>query len=77
MKYFWFLTGTFDFTTSDSAFYGYVKVVDDIGKIEIEAIKKEVEQFVPQKQEFVDYSGFPSSHIEKMGWNTFTEYPGV
>ena len=26
------------------------KVVDDIGKIEIEAIKKEVEQFVPQKQ---------------------------
>jgi len=54
--------GDFDFTTSDSAFYGYVKVVDDIGKIEIEAIKKEVEQFVPQKQEFVDYSGFPSSH---------------
>jgi sulfite exporter TauE/SafE/copper chaperone CopZ len=37
----------FDFYTSDSSFYGYVKVVDDINKIDEEAIKKEVSEYVP------------------------------
>jgi len=35
-------TGDFDFSTKDNVFYGYVKVVDDISKINIEAIKTEV-----------------------------------
>jgi sulfite exporter TauE/SafE len=35
----------FDFSTDDFGFYGYVKVVDDIQKIDTEAIKKEVIAF--------------------------------
>jgi hypothetical protein len=35
----------FDFSTDDFGFYGYVKVVDDIGKIDKEAIQKEVSAF--------------------------------
>jgi sulfite exporter TauE/SafE/copper chaperone CopZ len=33
----------FDFSTEDNIFYGYVKVVDDLNNINIEAIKAEVE----------------------------------
>lgn len=36
---------SFDFSTGDNAFYGYVKVVDDIVTTDIEAIKKEVGEF--------------------------------
>ena len=33
----------FDFSTADNVFYGYVKVTDDISRIDIEAIKADVE----------------------------------
>jgi sulfite exporter TauE/SafE/copper chaperone CopZ len=33
--------GDFDFSTADNVFYGYVKVVDDLNSIDIEAIRKE------------------------------------
>ncbi len=36
---------SFDFSTGDNTFYGYVKVVDDIVETDIEAIKEEVSQF--------------------------------
>lgn len=36
---------SFDFSTGDNAFYGYVKVVDDISKADIETIKAEVGKF--------------------------------
>jgi hypothetical protein len=35
-------TADFEFYTVDSVYYGYVKVVDDINNINIEAIKAEV-----------------------------------
>lgn len=35
-------TDSFDFSTGDSAFYGYVKTVDDLDEIDVEAIKTEV-----------------------------------
>ena len=40
-----FPTDDFDFSTGDHVFYGYVKVVDDIKKVDIEAIKAEVSEF--------------------------------
>lgn len=52
----------FEFTTSGSSFFGYVKVVDDINNIDIDAIKDEVSRYVPTVQEFVDTSGLPSCH---------------
>jgi len=52
----------FDFSTADGAFFGYVKVVDDIKQIDIDAIKNEVSQYVPILQEIIDYSGLPSCH---------------
>jgi len=52
----------FDFSASDYSFYGYVKVVDDISKIDIDAIKKEVSKYVPTIQEIIDYSRLPSCH---------------
>jgi plastocyanin domain-containing protein len=35
-------TGDFEFSTGDNAFYGYVKVVDNINFVNIEAVKAEV-----------------------------------
>jgi hypothetical protein len=35
----------FDFSTADNVFYGYVKVVDDLDTVDIEAIKAEVADF--------------------------------
>jgi hypothetical protein len=35
----------FDFSTGDNIFYGYVKVVNDINYVDIEAIKIEVANF--------------------------------
>ena len=37
----------FDFYTSDSSYYGYVKVVEDIKNIDLESIKKEIEAYSP------------------------------
>ncbi len=52
----------FDFSTASGSFYGYVKVVEDISNINIEAIKKEVSEFAPTIQEYVDDSGIPACH---------------
>jgi plastocyanin domain-containing protein len=38
----------FDFSTGDNIFYGYVKVVDDIANVNIEAIKAEVGEYETQ-----------------------------
>ncbi|MDR1655519.1 MAG: sulfite exporter TauE/SafE family protein [Treponema sp.] len=35
----------FDFSTQDNIFYGYVKAVDDIASVDIEAVKAEVSEF--------------------------------
>lgn len=43
----------FDFFTSDSKYYAYVKVVEDIKNINLEAIKKEVSEYSPS-----DNSGY-------------------
>ncbi len=37
----------FDFSTGDNAFYGFIKVVDDITAADIEAIKAEIGKFKP------------------------------
>ncbi|MHB1152514.1 MAG: urease accessory protein UreH domain-containing protein [Eubacteriales bacterium] len=52
----------FDFSASDNSFYGYVKVVDDINKIDIAAIKEEVGKYVPAIQEVINESALPSCH---------------
>lgn len=52
----------FDFSTSDNAFYGYVKVVEDIKDIDLKAIKREVKAYVPIIQEIEDTTGLPSCH---------------
>jgi sulfite exporter TauE/SafE/copper chaperone CopZ len=36
---------SFDFSTGDNVYYGYVKVVDDIGSIDMDGIKNEVSGF--------------------------------
>jgi plastocyanin domain-containing protein len=41
-------TDDFDFSTGDNVFYGYVKVVDDLSDVDIEAIKTEVSNFETQ-----------------------------
>ncbi|GHU72278.1 heavy metal-associated domain-containing protein [Spirochaetia bacterium] len=38
-------TNDFDFSTGDNVFYGYVKMVDDLNNVDIEAIKAEVENY--------------------------------
>jgi hypothetical protein len=35
----------FEFSTADNVFYGYVKVVDDLAAVDIEAVKAEVSDF--------------------------------
>jgi len=52
----------FDFFTEDNSFYGFVKVVDDINNIDIEAIKDEVKAYNPTVQESDDDAGLPSCH---------------
>ncbi|MDR0730759.1 MAG: sulfite exporter TauE/SafE family protein [Treponema sp.] len=37
-------SGDFDFSTADNVFYGYVKVVDDLDDVDIEAVKTEVSE---------------------------------
>ncbi len=52
----------FDFSASDNSFYGYVKVLDNINKIDTDAIKKEVGNYVPSTQDVIDESGLSSCH---------------
>jgi sulfite exporter TauE/SafE/plastocyanin domain-containing protein len=47
----------FEFSSIDNSYFGYVKVVDDINKIDLEAIKKEVSEFVPTIQDSSSYGG--------------------
>ena len=54
--------GDFDFATFDNTFYGYVKVVDNINQVDVDKIKKEIYQYVPTIEEFIDNSGLPSCH---------------
>ncbi len=51
----------FDFSTSDTNLFGYVKVVDDINKVDLEAIKKEVSKYRPQDY-YAGGGGLPSCH---------------
>lgn len=37
--------GSFDFSTGDHAFYGYIKVVDELNNVDMEEIKKEISSF--------------------------------
>jgi sulfite exporter TauE/SafE/copper chaperone CopZ len=37
--------GDFDFSTADNVFYGYVKVVEDLNKVDMEAVRAEVSEF--------------------------------
>jgi predicted ATP-dependent Lon-type protease len=34
-------TGDFDFSTADNVFYGFVKVVNDLNDVDIEAVRTE------------------------------------
>jgi sulfite exporter TauE/SafE/copper chaperone CopZ len=52
----------FDFYTEDNAFYGYVKVVEDINNIDEEAIRQEVSEYRPSAEPFDAGSGLPSCH---------------
>ncbi|MDR2078866.1 MAG: sulfite exporter TauE/SafE family protein, partial [Treponema sp.] len=38
-------TSDFDFSTADNVFYGYVKAVDDLNHVDIEAVKAEVSEY--------------------------------
>jgi sulfite exporter TauE/SafE/plastocyanin domain-containing protein len=38
-------SGDFDFSTADNVFYGYVKVVEDLNNVDIDAVKTEAENF--------------------------------
>jgi sulfite exporter TauE/SafE/plastocyanin domain-containing protein len=51
--------GTFDFFTGDNVFYGYVKVVDDINNVDIQAVKTEAGNFETQI--------YPDSYFEQAG----------
>ena len=58
-------TDSFDFSTQDNAFYGYIKVVEDIEDIDIEAIKEEVgsyETMIWPSSYFESDSAAPSCH---------------
>ena len=40
--------GSFDFSNGDNTSYGYIKVVDDISKMDLNEIKKEIGNFQTQ-----------------------------
>ena len=48
---------SFDFSTGDNAFYGYVKVVDDLDAVNIDAIKAEVAAYVPSASSQDGFTG--------------------
>jgi sulfite exporter TauE/SafE/copper chaperone CopZ/plastocyanin domain-containing protein len=55
----------FDFFTVDGTSYGYVKVVDDINNLDLEAIKKEVSEYRPTDPNVAGQgsgAGLPSCH---------------
>ncbi|MGI6279658.1 MAG: sulfite exporter TauE/SafE family protein [Acutalibacteraceae bacterium] len=52
----------FDFTTLNNSFFGYVKVVEDINKIDIEKIKAQIGEFVPTIRNFEDIDALPACH---------------
>lgn len=55
----------FDFSNGDNSFYGYVKVVEDINNIDLDAIKKEVSEFktmIWPPETFGGNGGAPSCH---------------
>ena len=52
----------FDFSTSDNNVFGYVKVVDDIEKVDIDAIKNELKNYKFLITEIPDESALPSCH---------------
>lgn len=55
----------FDFSNGDNSFYGYVKVVEDINNIDLDAIKKEVSDFktmIWPPETFGGNGGAPSCH---------------
>jgi hypothetical protein len=49
----------FDFSTAGNVFYGYVKVVDDLDDVDIQAIKAEVSEYEP----FI----YPDAYFEASG----------
>lgn len=51
----------FDFLTSDSSLYGYVKVVDDINNIDLDTIRKEISEYRPTDF-YAGGGGLPSCH---------------
>lgn len=55
-------TGTFAYSCWMGMIRSKITVVDDISEIDIDAIKNEVNQYVPTMQEFIDNSGLPSCH---------------
>jgi sulfite exporter TauE/SafE/copper chaperone CopZ len=53
----------FDFYTADNSYYGYVKVVEDINNIDLEAIKKEVSEYRPSDNSSISFgTGGASCH---------------
>ena len=52
-----FPDGSFDFSTGDNAFYGYVKVVDDLDVVNIDAIKAEVAAYMPSASSQDGFTG--------------------
>ena len=40
--------GSFDFSTGDNSFYGYIKVVDNLESMDLNAVKEEVKNFKTQ-----------------------------
>lgn len=58
-------SGDFDFSNGDGTLFGYVKVVDDINHIDLDAIKKEVSDFktlIWPPEVFEAGGGAPSCH---------------
>ncbi len=58
-------TDDFDFSTGDNSFYGYVKVVEDLNSVELDAIKDEVsgyETLIWPPEYFETGGGAPSCH---------------
>jgi hypothetical protein len=48
----------FDFSTDDFGFYGYVKVVDDINAVDMDAIRQEVSGFETLIWDYTDIAGY-------------------
>ena len=52
----------FEFYTEDNLYYGYVKVIEDIDQIDMEAIRKEVAEYQPLPYSYDSGGGLPSCH---------------